>query len=99
MVSINKHKFFLIQILKDIYSDIELANCLGFKGGTALMFFYDLPRFSVDLDFNLLDPAKEKAVYEKVRKILSKHGKILLKLVWKCHWLTTYRNVSGISKA
>jgi len=34
MVSIHKHKFFLLQILKDIYSDIELANCLGFKGGT-----------------------------------------------------------------
>ena len=76
MVHINKHKFFLMQILKDIYSDIELANCLGFKGGTALMFFYDLPRFSVDLDFNLLNPAKEKTVYEKVRKILSKQGKI-----------------------
>ena len=76
MVHINKHKFFLIQILKDIYSDIELANCLGFKGGTALMFFYDLPRFSVDLYFNLLNPAKEKTVYEKVRKILSKQGKI-----------------------
>ena len=76
MVHINKHKFFLMQILKDIYSDIELANCLGFKGGTALMFFYDLPRFSVDLDFNLLNPAKEKTVYEKVRTILSKQGKI-----------------------
>lgn len=76
MISINKHKFFLTQILKDIYSDIELASCLGFKGGTALMFFYDLPRFSVDLDFNLLDPAKEKTVYEKVRKILLKYGKI-----------------------
>lgn len=76
MVNINKHKFFLAQILKDIYSDIELANYLGFKGGTALMFFYDLPRFSVDLDFNLLDPAKEKTVYEKVRKILLKYGKI-----------------------
>ena len=76
MVSINKHKFFLTQILKDIYSDIELANCLGFKGGTALMFFYDLPRFSVDLDFNLLNPAKEKTTYEKVRKILLKYGKI-----------------------
>ncbi|OJX91593.1 MAG: hypothetical protein BGP01_01810 [Paludibacter sp. 47-17] len=76
MVNINKHKFFLTQILKDIYADIELANSLGFKGGTALMFFYDLPRFSVDLDFNLLDSAKEKAVYEKVRKILLKYGKI-----------------------
>ena len=76
MVNINRHKFFLTQILKDIFSDIELANNLGFKGGTALMFFYDLPRFSVDLDFNLLDLAKEKTVYEKVRKILLKYGKI-----------------------
>ncbi len=28
------------------YNPEELANCLGFKGGTALLFFYDLPRFS-----------------------------------------------------
>ena len=76
MVSINKHKFFLVQILKDIYSDIELANWLGFKGGTALMFFYELPRFSIDLDFNLLDPAKEKTVFEKVKKILLKYGSV-----------------------
>lgn len=75
-MDINKHKYFLLQILKDIYSDVELANLLGFKGGTALMFFYDLPRFSVDLDFNLLDKAKEELVYNKIRKILLKYGKI-----------------------
>lgn len=40
------------------------------------MFFYDLPRFSVDLDFNLLDKSKEQVVYDKVRKILLKYGKI-----------------------
>jgi len=34
MIDINRHKFLLVQILKDIYTDIELANCLGFKGGT-----------------------------------------------------------------
>lgn len=77
MIDINRHKFFLVQILKDIYSDLELANNLGFKGGTALMFFYDLPRFSVDLDFNLLDSGKEDIVYGKVRKILLKYGTIL----------------------
>lgn len=76
MVDLNKHKFLLIQILKDIYSDIELANCLGFKGGTALMFFYDLPRFSVDLDFNLLDKGQENLVYNKVRSILLNYGTI-----------------------
>ncbi|HDR51173.1 MAG TPA: nucleotidyl transferase AbiEii/AbiGii toxin family protein [Mariniphaga anaerophila] len=76
MVDINKHKFFLVQLLKAIYSDIELAGNLGFKGGTALMFFYDLPRFSVDLDFNLLHVEKENLVYEKIRNIVFKHGKI-----------------------
>ncbi|HCC85717.1 MAG TPA: hypothetical protein DEQ06_03820 [Porphyromonadaceae bacterium] len=76
MVDLNKHKFFLLQILKDIYTDIEIAPSLGFKGGTALMFFYDLPRFSIDLDFNLLDTGKEKQVYEKVRAILLKYGAI-----------------------
>jgi predicted nucleotidyltransferase component of viral defense system len=76
MIDLNKHKFLLIQILKDIYFDIELSNSLGFKGGTALMFFYDLPRFSVDLDFNLLEKDREDLVYNKVRKILLKYGNI-----------------------
>jgi predicted nucleotidyltransferase component of viral defense system len=76
MVNLNRHKFFMAQILKDIYSDIELSNWLGFKGGTAMMFFYDLPRFSVDLDFDLLHPEKEEVVYLKVRNILLKYGKI-----------------------
>jgi predicted nucleotidyltransferase component of viral defense system len=55
---------------------MELAQCLGFKGGTALMFFHELPRFSVDLDFNLLSPDKNEQVYRKIRKILLKYGKI-----------------------
>ena len=76
MFDLNKHRFFMLQILKDIYSDVELAAVLGFKGGTALMFFYDLPRFSVDLDFNLLDAIKERSVYDKIRSILCKYGKI-----------------------
>lgn len=76
MIDVNRHRFFLVQILKDIYSDLELANLLGFKGGTVLMFFYELPRFSADLDFNLLDPDREHVVYQKVRKIILDYGKI-----------------------
>lgn len=76
MLDINKHKFYLVSVLKDIYADSELATALGFKGGTAHMLFYDLPRFSVDLDFNLLAPEKSKGVYKKIRKILLKYGKI-----------------------
>ena len=76
MFSINRHKYFLLQILKDIYSDLELANYLGFKGGTALMFFYDLPRFSIDLDFDLLNAGREDLVFNKVHKIILKYGSI-----------------------
>jgi predicted nucleotidyltransferase component of viral defense system len=76
MTDLNKHKFLLVQVLKDIYSDLGLSACLGFKGGTALMLFHDLPRFSVDLDFNLLCPGKEEEINEKVREILTRYGTI-----------------------
>jgi len=76
MIDINKHKFLLVRILKDIYNDIEMAGNLGFKGGTAMMLFYGLPRFSVDLDFNLLDIQKEKMVFQKIRALLLKYGTI-----------------------
>lgn len=76
MLDINKHKFFLVSVLKDIYSDIELAISLGFKGGTAQMLFYDLPRFSVDLDFNLLNQNKSTVIFNKIRTILLNYGTI-----------------------
>lgn len=76
MIDINRHRVVLVQILKDIYSDPVLANILGFKGGSAMMFFYGLPRFSVDLDFNLIDREKESLAYREVRIILLKYGNI-----------------------
>ncbi len=38
------------------------------------LLFYGLTRFSVDLDFDLLDPSKEDYVFERVRAILEKYG-------------------------
>jgi len=73
----NKHKIILVKILKNIYSDKDLRNVLGFKGGTALFLFYGLPRISVDLDFNLLDEKKKSLVFEKLKKILSHFGEVL----------------------
>ena len=71
-----KHKKILLQILKDIYSDTSISPYLGFKGGTAAMMFYDLPRNSVDLDLDLLDETKEVEIFEKIRQIISNYGKI-----------------------
>lgn len=80
MLNREKHEFIMLQILKDIYSDVNIASILGFKGGTAAYFFYDLSRFSVDLDFDLLknneDEAKKKKIMAKLEKILKKYGEI-----------------------
>lgn len=66
------------QILKDIYFDMSLSSLLGLKGGTCAYFFYGLPRFSVDLDFDLLYREKglPEKVMEKIKKILEKYGEI-----------------------
>lgn len=71
-----KHKNILLQILKDIYSDTSISPYLGFKGGTAAMMFYDLPRNSVDLDLDLLDESKEAEIFEKIHQIISNYGRI-----------------------
>ncbi|OGH38557.1 hypothetical protein A3F59_01915 [Candidatus Roizmanbacteria bacterium RIFCSPHIGHO2_12_FULL_38_13] len=73
-LDISVHKTILFQILKDIYSETTIAPFLGFKGGTAALMFYGLDRFSVDLDFDLLDNSKEDEVFEKVIGIVKKHG-------------------------
>lgn len=68
------HKNILIRILKDIYTDPIAGSCLGFKGGTAVFLFYDLPRFSVDLDFDLLDVTQEQSIFIQINEILKKYG-------------------------
>lgn len=68
----------MVNILKDIYSDISISSLLGFKGGTAVYLLYGLPRFSVDLDFDLLENSEENRdrVFQKIREILLKYGEI-----------------------
>lgn len=76
MVNIDLHRSVFVGILKSIYADSLLRTLLGFKGGTAAMFCYDLPRFSVDLDFNLLDPEKKAVVLERLKILLGQFGEL-----------------------
>ncbi|PJA87977.1 MAG: hypothetical protein CO140_01385, partial [Candidatus Moranbacteria bacterium CG_4_9_14_3_um_filter_40_7] len=76
MLDWRKHKIIIIQILKDIYQNPLISPWLGFKGGTAAYLFYGLPRYSVDLDFDLLDILKKESVFVEVKKIVEKYGKI-----------------------
>lgn len=76
MLNITKHEATLNRILLDIYTDSYLTSQLAFKGGTACYFFYSLPRFSTDLDFNLLQPEEADQVMAKIHKIITQYGTI-----------------------
>ncbi len=75
-LDISLRKKILLQILKDVYSDTTIAPLLGFKGGTAAFMFYDLGRFSLDLDFDLLDESQESYVFERLEEIAKEYGTI-----------------------
>lgn len=91
-----KHRAVLVRILKEIYSHPKLRNILGFKGGTAAFLFYDLPRLSVDLDFNLLQVKKRDFVFTIMPTILSQFGQVIEKTDKKntLFFLLSYRKGS-----
>lgn len=78
MLNKEKHQLIMGRILRDIYADVSISSLIGFKGGTCAYFFYGLPRFSADLDFDLFstDEAAQKLVFEKVGSMLKKYGEI-----------------------
>jgi len=65
------HKQILIKILVDIFK--EFGGRLGFKGGTCAYLFYELPRISLDLDFDLLSPFEKKDM-DALKAIFTKKG-------------------------
>ena len=75
-MDINKHRYYLVQVLLAIFRHPQLSQLLAFKGGTSLMLFHGLSRFSTDLDFNLLDASKSEFVYHELHKLLLKFGTI-----------------------
>lgn len=75
-MDINKHRYYMTQVLLAIFQDSELSKLLAFKGGTSLLLFHNLTRFSTDLDFNLLDKGEIEKVYCRIRNILQRFGRI-----------------------
>ena len=78
MLNKEKHQLIMGRILRDIYNDTTISSLMGFKGGTCAYFFYGLPRFSVDLDFDLLttDEKTQKIIFEKIKLILINYGEV-----------------------
>jgi predicted nucleotidyltransferase component of viral defense system len=67
------HKRYLTTLLTGVAG--ILKEKAAFKGGTCAAFFYNLPRFSFDLDFDILRPltAEDR---DGVRAFLAKEGKL-----------------------
>lgn len=76
MLNQAKHRTILLQILKELYSNSKTSTRLGFKGGTALYLLYDLNRFSVDLDFDLLESESEQEIEQSLESTLKNFGQI-----------------------
>jgi len=68
------HKAWLLRILREIADDSELAALLRFKGGTYASIIGLIERFSVDLDFDLIDEEKVDFTRTHLEKIFKKLG-------------------------
>src|SRR3989338_10340609 len=68
------HKAWLCRVLTGISDDPFLAENLGFKGGTYAAMRVVLDRFSVDLDFDLLDAGKNKQVQKHLEAVFKRLG-------------------------
>jgi len=95
MLNKERHEIILKQILKDIFKNNKLQNQLAFKGGTCLYIFYNLNRFSTDLDFNLITKGFD---FKELTQILEKYIEIedffSKKNTW--FWIGTYEK--GLQK-
>ncbi len=69
--------YHLIKILQHIFSQPSIGDNLTLKGGTALNFIYlDIPRLSIDIDFNLTDVVSDMEVKQKVEDIFHRINRI-----------------------
>jgi predicted nucleotidyltransferase component of viral defense system len=68
------HQAWLYRILAGIADDAVLASDLRFKGGTCAAMRGFLDRFSVDLDFDLINAENKEFVRERFRGLFHKLG-------------------------
>lgn len=89
MLDKQRHEQILKNILRDIYTTTDLEASLALKGGTCLYLFYNLDRFSIDLDFNLTaENFDDRLITAIVSKYLTIGDKFNKHFTW--FWLGSY---------
>jgi predicted nucleotidyltransferase component of viral defense system len=93
MLNKQRHGIILKSILADIFRGEQLSAQLIFKGGTCLMMFYGLDRFSTDLDFDIRDGAEEidaNTLDSIIAKYITIDEKISRKKRFTYIWIGSY---------
>lgn len=89
MLDRQRHEQILKNILRDIYTTTDLEAKLIFKGGTCMYMFYNLDRFSIDLDFNLLsEDFNDQLITEILLKYLTISDQADKHFTWL--WIGSY---------
>jgi len=70
----NTHGRYLTALLTGIIK--AAPEKTAFKGGTCAALFYDLPRFSFDLDFDIIRPLETRDT-DAIKEVLSANGRIV----------------------
>ncbi len=92
-LDMEEHRRIMLKILEEISMDSMLANNLGFKGGTACYFLYGLDRFSVDLDFDLIDKEKDEMVKKRLLELLNNYGSVKTKTSIRLKYSDEYQSL------
>lgn len=70
------HRQHLYRIIIDLFRS-PVGRHLAFKGGTACYFLYGLPRFSTDIDLDLIGDRKQgDNIDDEIVQILSRYGTV-----------------------
>jgi len=69
------HESYMKRILATIFSS-PYKDIIAFKGGTLAYMHYGLPRFSTDIDLDLLDPLLEQEVLDYMDTTLPSLGEV-----------------------
>ncbi len=99
MLNLQNHELMMKRILLDIFKHPQLQSKLVFKGGTCLYFFFDLPRFSTDLDFSYHQEAQqESADREAITIIVANYLEIKANEDKRFTWLWVGSHQEGKQK-
>jgi len=68
------HKLAMYRLLDGLLSNVFIATNIYFKGGTCAAMLGYLDRFSIDLDFDLIDKSQKAKIRKEIYKVIKDLG-------------------------